>query len=137
MKKFIFYILSTLFCLPTFAASNVCLNHGFSSTCHFDSLNKNPEKIIYYHCNPPLAAFVKMKNHGVLISGFIGGKGSGAGTLSLSGFQMADIFKSYYFAVINDPDRTGDKSVNIVAGGLINCKIGKGGRKSQYPGEFG
>lgn len=137
MKKYVLFIFSLLFIVPAFGASNICMNHGFKSTCRFDALKTNPDKTIYFHCKPPIAAFVKMKNHGVLISGFVGGKGSGAGTLTLGGFEVADIFRTYYFAVQNDADREGEKLVNIVAGGIINCKIGKGGRKSQYPGEFG
>lgn len=137
MKRTILCFLAVLFCIPTYAASNICLNHGFKSTCHFGSFKNTPDKTIYFHCKPPIAAFVKMKNHGVLISGFVGGKGSGSGTLALGGIEMTDVFRTYYFAVQNDAEREGDKLVNIIAGGFVNCKIGKGGRKKQYPGDFG
>lgn len=139
MKRNSFVVLGAL--LLSFIQVSVYADHcyvvGIGGACYFDSLHKDSNKHVYYHCEVGPSYYVKMYNHNVLISGFVPGSGPGAGTLTLTGTDAKEMLDNYYFEVKNHQGHNGSKYVIITSAGPIKCGMGTGGRKMAFPGEFG
>jgi len=119
-------------------AENGCYFEDFGGICIFDSFYEHPDAEVYFHCDTEYSVGVKMVNHYVLVSGFLSGGDVGSGTCSYNGHDVQRFFKTYYFAVRNDPKHSrGVKSLFVYSVGLIHCKMGKGGRSRVLPSLYG
>lgn len=121
------------------AHSDGCHVHGYGGYCYFNSLSRDHNKHLYFHCDTQRGnLLVKLTNHHVLITGHISGRGPAAGTLTLSGLiDVKSALDHYYFEVQDDSHHSGTKYVFIASMGRIHCELGRGGRTSVFPGLFG
>lgn len=139
MKRYSLILFASILCsmIQVSASANDCFVRGVGGFCYFDSLKRNPGEHLYFHCNTPGTAYVKMYNHNVLISGFMPASGLGAGTLTMTGLGVRQMLDDYYFEVMDHKKHPGLKYVVITSLGPIKCSMGKGGRNAVFPGLFG
>ena len=119
------------------AYADHCYVAGVGGLCYFTGLSKNASEHAYFHCETPGTLGVQMRNHNVLISGFMPVDGHGAGTLTLNGAEAKRMLNDYYFEVMHHDGHSGLRYVVIASAGPIKCSMGKGGRGSVFPELYG